>query len=179
MKSILRLLVTTLAMSLFASPGMQAQNVVIDWNNIASTTIITNAKQLYTGWGVWIAYVQLSVYDAVNPIDHRHQPYLFTTDAPESASKDAAAIAAAHRVLANYFPTQQVSLDAQFTSSLTAISDTPANLSAGMACGGQAAQALIAARSHDGLLANVPYLPPVGPAFWQTTPPAFGPPIAP
>src|SRR5260370_5690022 len=176
MKSILRLLVTTLAMSLFASPGMQAQNVVIDWNNIASTTIITNAKQSSTGSGVWLAYVQLAVYDAVNTIDHRHQPYLFTTDAPASASKDAAAIAAAHRVLANYFPTQQVSLDAQFTSSLPAISDTPANISAGMAVGEQAAQDLIAARSHDALLSNLPYVPPVRPAFLQPTPPAIAPP---
>jgi hypothetical protein len=179
MKSILRFLVTTLAMILFASAGLQAQNVVIDWNNIASTTIVTNVKQSSALSGVWFAYVQLAVYDAVNAIDHRHQPYLFTTDAPASASKDAAAVAAAHRVLANYFPTLQTSLDAQFASSLLAISDTPANISAGTAVGEQAAQALIAARLHDGLLANVPYASPVGPGFYQRTPPAFAPPIAP
>jgi PAP2 superfamily len=179
MKSILRFLVRTLAMILFASTGLQAQNVVIDWNNIASTTIITNAKESSTASAVWFAYVQLAVYDAVNAIDHRHQPYLFTADAPASASKDAAAVAAAHRVLANYFPGQQASLDAQFTSSLAAISDTSTNISAGVAVGEQAAEALIAARVHDGLLANVPYVPPVGPGFWQRTPPAFAPPIAP
>jgi len=95
-----------------------------------------------------------------------------------SASKDAAAIAAAHRVLANYFPIQQANLDAQFASSLAAISDTPANISAGVAVEGQAAQALIAARFHDGLLANVPYVPSVGAGFCQRTPPAFAPPIA-
>jgi hypothetical protein len=179
MKSILRFLVRTLAMMLFASAGLQAQNVVIDWNNIASTTIITNAKASSAASAVWFAYVQLAVYDAVSAIDHRYQPYLFTTAAPASASKDAAAIAAAHRVLANYFPAQQTSLDAQFASSLAAISDTAANISAGMAVGEQAAQALIAARFHDGLLANVPYAPPVGPGFYQRTPPAFAPPIAP
>ncbi len=179
MNTILRFLVAALAVVLLTSTGLQAQNVVIDWNNIASTTIITNAKESSTASGVWFAYVQLAVYDAVNAIDHRHQPYLFTTDAQDGASKDAAAAAAAHRVLANYFPTQQASLDAQFASSLAAISDTPANISAGMAVGEQAAQALIAARSHDGLLANVPYAPPVGPGFWQRTPPAFAPPITP
>ena len=179
MKTFLRFLVTALAMILFASVGLQAQNVVIDWNNIASTTIITNAKESSTASGVWFAYVQLAVYDAVNAIDRRHRPYLFTTDATASASKDAAAISAAHRVLANYFPAQQASLDAQFASSLAAISDTPANIAAGTAVGEQAAQALIAARFHDGLLANVPYTPPVGPGFWQRTPPAFAPPIAP
>jgi hypothetical protein len=179
MKSILRLLASTLAMVLLTSIGLQAQNVVVDWNKIASTTIITNAKESSTASGVWFAYVQLAVYDAVNSIDHRHQPYLFTTDAPAGASKDAAAVAAAHRVLANYFPAQQPSLDAQFASSLAAISDTPANIAAGTAVGEQAAQALIAARLHDGLLANVAYTPPVGPGFYQRTPPAFAPPIAP
>jgi hypothetical protein len=166
-------------MLLLTSPGLLAQNVVIDWNNIASTTIITNAKEPSTASGVWFAYVQLAVYDAVNAIDHRHRPYLFTTDATARASKDAAAIAAAHRVLANYFPAQLASLDAQFASSLAAISDTHANIAAGAAVGEQAAQALIAARFHDGLLANVTYTPPVGPGFYQRTPPAFAPPIAP
>src|SRR6202048_3941537 len=150
MKSILRFLVTTLAVILFSSTGLQAQNVVIDCNNIASTTIVTNAKESSTASAVWFAYTQLAVYDAVNAIDHRHQPYLFTTDAPASASKDAAAVAAAHRVLANYFPAQQASLDAQFTSSLAAISDTSTNISAGVAVGEQAAQTLIAARLHNG-----------------------------
>src|SRR5260221_3008977 len=177
--SILRFLATALATILFASTGLQAQNVVIDWNNIASTTIVTNVKQSSALSGVWFAYVHLAVYDAVNAIDHRHQPYLFAPDAPDGASKDAAAVAAAHRVLANYFPAQQASLDAQFASSLAAISDTPANISAGVAVGEQAAQALITARFHDGLLANVPYTPPVGPGFYQRTPPAFAPRIAP
>jgi len=179
MKTILRFLIAALAMVFLASAGLEAQNVVIDWNNIASTTIITNAKESSTASAVWFAYVQLAVYDAVNAIDHRHHPYLFTTDAPDGASKDAAAVAAAHQILANYFPTQQASLDAQFASSLAAISDTPANISAGLAVGEQAAQALIAARFHDGLLANVTYVPPVGPGFWQRTPSAFAPPIAP
>jgi hypothetical protein len=179
MKAILRFLVAALAVVLLASTGLQAQNVVIDWNNIASTTIITNAKESSTASGVWFAYVQLAAYDAVNAIDHRHHPYLFSTDAPDGASKDAAAVAAAHRVLANYFPTQQASLDAQFASSLAAISDTPANISSGTAVGEQAAQALIAARSHDGLLANVSYAPPVGPGFWQPTPPKFAAPLTP
>ncbi len=158
---------------------LRAQNVVIDWNKIASTTIVTNAKEASVTSGVWFAYVHLAVYDAVNAIDHQHQPYVFTTQAPDGASKDAAAVAAAHRILANYFPAQQASLDTQFTSSLAGISDTATNIAAGVGIGEQAAQALIAARATDGLLANVPYTPPVGPGFWQPTPPAFASPITP
>src|SRR5229473_2983178 len=179
MKSILRFLVTALVMILFASTGLQAQNVVIDWNKIASTTIVTNAKEPSATSSVWFAYVQLAVYDAVNAVDHQYQPYVFTTQVPDGASKDAAAVAAAHRILVNYFPAQQANLDTQFTSSLAGIFDTAPNIAAGVSIGEQAAQALIVARANDGLLANVPYTPPVGPGFYQRTPPAFASPITP
>lgn len=156
-----------------------AQNVVVQWNAIASTTIISNAKEASVASGVWLAYVQLAVFDAVNAIDHRFQPYLFTTNAPAGANHDAAAIAAAHRVLVTYFPAQQPALDTQYAASIAAISDTAANISAGVAVGEASAQTLITARTNDGLLANVSYTPPKGPGFWQPTPPAFGPPLTP
>src|SRR5713226_1698924 len=179
MKSILRFLVTALVMILFASTGLQAQNVVIDWNKIASTTIVTNAKLLSATSSLLFAYVQFLFYDAVNAVDHQYQPYVFTTQVPDGASKDAAAVAAAHRILVNYFPAQQANLDTQFTSSLAGIFDTAPNIAAGVSIGEQAAQALIAARANDGLLANVLYTPPVGPGFYQRTPPAFASPITP
>jgi hypothetical protein len=172
------ILTAALAATLCTST-LSAQNVVNDWNKIASTTIVTNANKPSGTSGVWFAYVQLAVYDAVNAIDHQFQPYVFTTQAPAGASKDAAAVAAAHRILVHYFGGQQSSLDTQFTLSLAAISDTGANIAAGVSVGEQAAQALIAARANDGLLGNAPYTPPVGPGFWQPTPPAFGPPVTP
>jgi hypothetical protein len=158
---------------------LSAQNVVVQWNGIASTTIVTNSKEASVASGVWFAYVHLAVYDAVNAIDHRFQPYLFTTSPPVGANIDAAAIAAGHRVLVHYFPAQQATLDAQFTASLAGISDTGANIAAGVAVGEASAQAIINARANDGLLANVPYTPPVGPGFYQRTPPAFVAPLTP
>ena len=175
-------LTLSFVIALLGTASLSAQNVVIDWDNIASTTIVTNAKAPSATSAVWFAYVHLAVYDAVNAIDHHYQPYLFTTDAPDGASKEAAAVAAAHRVLVTYFPSQQegpAGLDAQFNNSVAAISDSPANISAGLAVGEASAQALITSRAHDGLLANVPYVPPVGPGFWQPTPPAFANPITP
>lgn len=156
-----------------------AQNVVVNWDAIASTTIVTHAKEASGTSSVWFAYVHLAVFDAVNSIDHRFRPYLFTTQAPAGASKDAAAAAAAHRILVHYFPSEQANLDADLSTSLAAISDTPANISAGVAVGVAAAQALINARVSDGLLVNFPYTPPVGPGFYQRTPPAFAPPVTP
>ena len=170
---------TLLALALLLCGRLGAQNVVVQWNAIASTTIISNAKESSVASGVWLAYVHLAAFDAVNAIDHRFQPYLFTTNPPAGANEDAAAIAAAHRVLVNYFPTQKTPLDLQYGTSIAAISDTAANISAGVAVGEASAQALIAARANDRLLANVAYTPPVGPGFWQPTPPAFGPPLTP
>jgi hypothetical protein len=168
-----------LAIALFAGTCLSAQNVVVQWNDIASTTIVTNGKDASVASGAWFAYVHLAVFDAVNAIDHRFEPYLFTTRAPVGASQDAAAVAAAHRVLVHYFPEQQTSLDAQFAVSLAGISDTGTNIAAGVAVGEASAQAIINARADDGLLANVPYTPPIGPGFYQRTPPAFAAPLTP
>jgi hypothetical protein len=167
------------AITILVAASLSAQNVVVQWNAIASTTIVTNAKEVSVASGVWFAYVHLAAFDAVNAIDHRFQPYLFTAKPPAGANQDAAAIAAAHRILVAYFPAQQPGLDAQFATSVAAISDTPANISAGLAVGEASALALITSRANDGLLANVPYTPPVGPGFWLPTPPAFGPPLTP
>lgn len=169
----------SLALAMAMATCLRAQNVVAQWNGIASTTIVTNGKEASVASGVWFAYVHLAVFDAVNAIDHRFQPYLFTANPPEGANQDAAAIAAAHRILVQYFPAQQSTLDSQFTTSLAAIADTGANVAAGVAIGEAAAQALINARANDGLLANVSYTPPVGPGFYQRTPPAFAAPLTP
>jgi hypothetical protein len=169
------------AITLLLAVYAMAQNSVVQWDAIASTAIVANGKEASVASGAWFAYVHLAVFDAVNAIDHRFQPYLFTTNPPAGANEDAAAIAAAHRVLVTYFSSSaQVSfLNTQYATSIAAISDTAANISAGVAVGEASAQALISARANDGLLANVPYTPPVGPGFWQPTPPAFAPALTP
>jgi hypothetical protein len=169
----------SVAMAILLTICASAQNVVVQWNAIAATTIITNAREASVASGVWLAYVQLAVFDAVNAIDHRFKPYLFTTHAPNGANHDAAAVAAAHRILVAYFPSQRPALDAQYAVSIAAISDTAANIAAGVDVGEASADTLIKARANDGLLANITYDPPQGPGYWQPTPPAFGPALTP
>ena len=173
----IRRLTLSFVIALLVAASLSAQNVVVQWNAIASTSIITNGLEGSVASGVWLAYVHLAVFDAVNAIDHRFQPYVFTANPPAGANIDAAAIAAAYTILVTYFPSQKTSyLDGQYSSSIAAISDTAANISAGITVGENAAQALITARAKDGLLANVSYTPPVGPGFWQRTPPLSDPP---
>jgi len=59
---------------------LEAQNVVTDWNTIASTTIVTNSGKASVASGVWFAYTSIAVYDAVNAV-HRILPGLFITTA--------------------------------------------------------------------------------------------------
>jgi hypothetical protein len=154
-------------------------NVVNDWDAIASTTIVTNAKFGPGPAIVLFTYPHLAMYDAVNSIAGGFQPYLFSTQPAAGANQDAAAVAAAHDVLVHYFPTQQSALDADEAASLAGISDTSNDISAGVSVGQASAQALIQARANDGLLANVPYTPGNGPGVWQPTPPAFAPAVTP
>src|SRR5262249_53137192 len=104
-----------LASALFVSAPSRAQNVVTDWNAIASTTIVANGKKAGARSSLWFAYSSIAAYDVVNAVRHHpFEPFYFHGKAPEGACEDAAAIAAAHRVLVAYFPAQQAALDTQF-----------------------------------------------------------------
>src|SRR5580700_2965874 len=157
---------------------IHAGNVVTDWTTIASTTVVTNAGKSPGASAVYIAYSSLAVYDAVNAITGRYQPFYYRVAAPSNASTGAAAVAAAHRVLVNYFPSQQTMLDSQFTTSLAGVADG-GDKTAGVAVGEAAAAAIISARRGDGLEANISYTPGSGPGAWIPTPPALAPPVAP
>jgi hypothetical protein len=157
---------------------IHAGNVVTDWNTIASTTIVTNGGKSPAPSSVFFAYSSLAVYDAVNAITGQYQPFYYRIAAPANASIGAAAAAAAHRVLVNYFPSQQTALDNQFTTSLAGIADG-GDKTAGVAVGEAAAMAIISARMGDGLEANISYTPGSGPGAWIPTPPAYAAPVAP
>ena len=64
-----------------------------------------------------------AIFDAVNSVDHRYRPYAIDLTAPTGASAEAAAAAAAHRVLVSLIPTQLANLDAAYVTSLAAIPD--------------------------------------------------------
>lgn len=176
----IRSYVAALIAAIFLIPtGLWAQNVVTDWNKIASATIVAKGGKASSTASVWFAYTSIAVYDAVNAVHRQFQPFYFRGIAPPDASDEAAAIAAAHRVLVNYFPAQQATLDTQFSNALAQIAVAPNAKSAGVAVGEAAAAALIAARANDGLEASVPYTPGNGPGVWQPTPPKFGPALTP
>lgn len=160
------------AVALSIASLSDAQNTVTNWNTIASTAIVTNGGEGPGSSGVWFAYTSIAVYDAVNAVQNRKfKPFYYSGNGRADASADAAAVAAAHRVLVNYFPAQQAALDSQYQSSLAAIAATPRAKTEGVEVGEAAADALISARTGDGLNANVTYSEPSGPGVWEPNPP--------
>jgi hypothetical protein len=112
----------------------------------------------------------LAVFEAVNAITGDYKPYLGTIKASPRASAEAAAVAAAYRVLATYFPASLPTLDAARASSLGSIPNGwPKD--AGIAVGEAAANAMIVLRADDGSTPPEFFVPPSSdPGDWQPTP---------
>jgi hypothetical protein len=152
---------------LLSSPATAAADVVLDWNSIA---LATTATQNPFNQARLLAITQLAVFEAVNAVTGRYEPYLGTVVAPAGASAEAAAVAAAHAVLKYYSPANAATLDAARAASLAAIRNGSAK-SAGIATGEAAAAAMILARGNDG--SNLPtFSVPAStdPGVWQKTP---------
>jgi hypothetical protein len=159
----------------------ESANVVSDWNRIAVATLAAfppAASGAPPALQVNLAMVQGAVYDAINAIEPRHQPYLLETRFTPTASKEAAASTAAYRVVSNIastvpssipFPNRAdllMTLETQYASSLAAIPDGPVKTE-GIAAGDAAADAMIAARESDGRFVPSPWVPKDEAGYWQ------------
>jgi PAP2 superfamily len=166
--------------SLLVTPWAAAQNAVTNWNNIAITAArASTAPGSATpgGAGIYVAYVELAVYNAVNAIDGGFEPYKYSLTAPAGASADAAAIQAAYEVLSQLFPDQQAYLDGRYNDPLVGIASIPNSPAKtdGQMLGHASASALMTLRAGDGRGASVPYsFPSIPvPGVWIRTPPGF------
>ena len=165
----------TLVALLACSPIAARGDVVLDWNAIAVSTLVGQGQSPYAQ-SRFMAITQLAVFEAVNAITRDYKPYLGTVVAPVGASADAAAVAAAYRVLKSYFPLAAANLDAAYAASLAAIPNGSAK-SGGIATGQAAAAQMIALRLNDGSSPAQFYAPEsTDPGVWQPTPscPAAG-----
>jgi hypothetical protein len=163
----LRTSITLIALLACSSIAAKA-DVVLDWNAIAVSTVVSQGQSQFAH-ARFLAITQLAVFEAVNAITRDYKPYLGTVAAPAGASADAAAVAAAYYVLKNYFPLAP-NLDAAYTASLAVIPNGPAKRR-GIATGQAAAEQMIALRLGDGSSPPQFYLPTsIDPGVWQLTP---------
>jgi membrane-associated phospholipid phosphatase len=162
------------AINLASSIGVAARgDVVTDWNNAALDAIRAgNTAPPIASRSLAILHV--SIYDAINGIARTHEPYLMQSEGPASASREAAASAAAHGALVNLFPAAASSFDALHAAILAGIPNGPQK-TAGIVWGEFVANQILAARANDGSDAVVPPPGGSGPGVWVPTPPAFLP----
>jgi hypothetical protein len=162
------------AINLASSIGIPANgDIVTDWNTAALNAV----RAGHTAPPIAsrsLAILHISIYDAVNGIDRTHEPYLVQSQVPASASREAAASAAAHEALVNLFPAAASTFDALHAAILARIPNGPQKI-AGLVWGEFVASQVLAVRANDGWNATVPPPGGSGPGVWIPTPPAYLP----
>ena len=162
--------------------------VVNTWNAIAQSTITgpapTGAGKANVEAFLWFGFVHAAMYNAVQGITGEYELYKSNAKAPKGASPEAAAAAAAHGVLMEYFGTDDfphssaiaASLNASLASSLGQVPDGAAK-DQGVRFGERAAEDFIELREGDGRFAPIVFSPanPTAPGVWRPTPPANAP----
>ncbi|HEY1422792.1 MAG TPA: vanadium-dependent haloperoxidase [Candidatus Acidoferrum sp.] len=160
---------------------------VLEWIGVMNDAVLA-AKTPPNVTGRVVAMVSASMFDAVNGIDPHFHPLLVRPNAPDGASKRAAAVQAAYAILVNlYGTTQGGTLAGRRSASLTALAATEnANsIAAGVAWGQTVADAVWAVRQTDGFGPPPPPPPflgvlgivgtPAAVGAWRPTPPANAP----
>ncbi|MEP7133109.1 MAG: vanadium-dependent haloperoxidase [Acidobacteriota bacterium] len=146
--------------------------VVRDWNLITAQ-VAAPPPTVTRSW----ALVHVAMFDAVNSIEQRYEPYAVKEAAHAGASAEAAAVQAAYRVLARRYPAAIATLDARRATSLSTIPGGPGK-DAGIALGDSVGNQIYDLRVNDRINDPGPvYVPGTGPAAYQFTPPAFGQPV--
>ena len=140
---------------LLAAPAAQA-DVVTDANAKAADIA---SKLPATPPAVRVmAYVQVSVFEAVNAITGRYPPLQAKLNAAPGASVDTAVASATRTALSKLMPpTHQAAIDADYEAALKLVPDGPAKTS-GIAVGEQAATGCLA-RVDEGLTLADTYRP--------------------
>ncbi|HEV2271520.1 MAG TPA: vanadium-dependent haloperoxidase [Steroidobacteraceae bacterium] len=152
--------------ALISSTALSSTDPVLEWNAIMLNTVASTNPFFQARFA---AITQLAVFESVNAIDKDYEPYLGTIKPPPGASAEAAAVAAAHKVLENYFPADSNALDNAFNASLDGIADR--GKQDGIAFGEQVAQTIIDLRADDGSAPPQSYEPTSSAAGeWQPTP---------
>lgn len=150
-----------------APPPSGSADVITEWNLIA-TGMLGEAKVFPFVGARAMAMTHVAMFDAVNSIEGRYNPYKAKVNAPAGSSPEAAAAAAAHAVLVKEFPGLKVTLHEAYATSLARIPDG-AGKTAGIAVGEEVAAKIIALRDADGSDAPNTYRPTATPGAYVPT----------
>jgi hypothetical protein len=147
--------------------GVARADVVTDWNEKASAVLEAEKVSLSYLAARTLSMVHAAMFDAVNAVEKRYAPFAPAALEATGASADAAAQAAARRVLVELYPRQKAMLDAAFASSVGNFAD--ATKAAGVAVGEKCALAVLEMRKNDGATNSNTYRPSTAPGAYVTT----------
>ena len=106
------------------------------------------------------AMLSTAMLDAVAAFGDRVNPYRFDLTAPSGASREAAVVGAAQRILALELPGESDLIQDQLAKSLAELKGSKQGIQAGLAFGAGLADQVRASRASDGDNNNTPYTPP-------------------
>jgi hypothetical protein len=149
-------------------------DAVTDWNTAFINTLQVPAER---GPGVpvrTLAIMHAAMFDAVNGIERKYEPYFVTDDAPAGARAEAAAIQAAYTALSTLRPGFQAAWDAQLAASLATLPGNPGasqSIARGRTWGTKVANAIIVWRATDGSTTVLPpFVGSTAAGFWRHVP---------
>jgi len=153
-------------------------DVILDWNRFALpiATGVPGTTPPVTFRAM--AMVNVAMFQAVNSVEPRYQPYKSALAPAPGASKDAAAAVAAARVLARLYPEAGQKIDAELKQHLEKAADRaggPAGVAASVALGEKAAAMVWELRANDGANAPDSYRPKTAAGRYIPTAPTVTP----
>jgi hypothetical protein len=150
--------------SIMACTGACRADTITDWDTKA--TAVASSAALGERE---VTIVDLAMFDAVNSIERRYQPYLeqFPTTGPTSA--DAAAASAAATALTGLHPEATASFKTALAEYLAQLDATPEALANGVRLGEAAALKILEARANDGATGVDSYRPRTKPGQYVPT----------
>jgi hypothetical protein len=143
-----------------------AADVITDWNQKALP--IVTAYSLSAPAYRDMAVMHIAMFDCVNAIEPRYQPYKAKFEVDKKASKDAAAAVAAAGVLSRLHPDSASKIEPELKQYLAGIPDGAAK-SAGIALGEKVADSVLRLREKDGSDAVDAYRPRTSPGRYIPT----------
>jgi hypothetical protein len=150
--------------AIMAYTGACRADTITDWDTKA--TAVASSAALGERE---VTIVDLAMFDAVNSIERRYQPYLeqLATTGPTSA--DAAAASAAATALAGVHPEAAASFKTALAEYLAQLDATPEALANGVRLGEAAALKILEARANDGATGVDSYRPKTKPGQYVPT----------
>jgi len=170
-EGIMKRMVLLFICAMILSVSRSSADAVIDWNSTTITVMLKVPTLARSGTND-LAYVHVAIYDAVTAIDGRYS--VFAVAPPNAAlwaSKEAAVVAAARRVLLTFYAAQQPYIDSVYNAAL-ALLPNDSTKTRGMAIGDTVAARFLALRAGDGRDAVVTYP-------WQSPAPGVNQPTPP